>query len=105
TLGAHRYLSRGEPATYLDQLLDSYTIPGNPILTELWAPLGMRYHALHHIVPSMPYHNMGIAHRRLVQALPANSPYRETIRPNLLHAVSEVLQHAWTSGRAQSQAA
>jgi fatty acid desaturase len=97
TLGAHRYLSHGGAATYLEQLLDSYTIPGNPLLTEIWAPLGMRYHALHHLVPSMPYHNMGKAHRRLIRELPSDSPYRETIRRNLRQAVSEVIVHAWRS--------
>jgi fatty acid desaturase len=99
TLGAHRYLSHGGPATYLEQLLDSYTIPGHPLFTEIWAPLGMRYHALHHLVPSMPYHNMGKAHRRLVRQLPADSPYRETIRPHLGQAVFEVVRAAWYSGR------
>jgi len=77
--------------TYLEQLLDSNTVPGHPILTELWAPLGMRYHALHHVVPSLPYHNMGIAHRRLMSTLPADSPYRRTIRTGLVDAVRNVL--------------
>lgn len=94
TLGAHRYLRQGEPATYLDQLLDSNTIPGHPLFTELWAPLGMRYHALHHLVPSMPYHNMGRAHRRLMRELPADSPYRRTVRRHLGEAVADVLRHA-----------
>ena len=41
----------------------------------LWAPVGLRYHALHHLLPSMPYHSLGEAHRRLKQALPADSQY------------------------------
>jgi len=105
TLGAHRYLSSGRPATYLEQLLDSYTIPGHPLLTEIWAPLGMRYHALHHLVPSMPYHNMGRAHRRLMRELPADSPYRDTVRGSLREAVSEVLQHSLEVSRTQVQTA
>jgi fatty acid desaturase len=91
TLTAHRYLSDGHEVTYLEQLLDTNTVPGHPILTELWAPLGMRYHALHHVVPSLPYHNMGIAHRRLMATLPADSPYRRTIRRGLIDAVRNVL--------------
>ncbi|MGC3968746.1 MAG: fatty acid desaturase [Pirellulales bacterium] len=94
TLGAHRYLSDGEPMDYRGQILDSYTIPGHPLLTEVWAPLGMRYHALHHLVPSMPYHNMGRAHRRLVKGLPADSAYHATIRPGLRYAIREVVAHA-----------
>ena len=34
-------------------------------LSVLWAPVGLRYHALHHLMPSMPYHSLGEAHRRL----------------------------------------
>lgn len=94
TLGAHRYMSEGLPMDYRGQILDSYTIPGHPLLTEVWAPLGMRYHALHHLVPSLPYHNMGRAHRRLVKGLPADSAYHATIRPGLRHAIREVVANA-----------
>jgi fatty acid desaturase len=103
-LGAHRYLSHGEASTYLEQLLDSYTVPGHPLLTELWAPLGMRYHALHHLVPSMPYHNLGIAHKRLVRELPPDSPYRATIRRNLGECVVEVFRSTWRSHRTAAAA-
>jgi fatty acid desaturase len=50
---------------------------------ELWAPVGLRYHALHHLFPSLPYHNLGKAHRRLMRELPADSPYRQTESPHL----------------------
>jgi fatty acid desaturase len=96
-------LRDGETATYLEQLLDSNTFPGHPLLTELWAPLGMRYHALHHLVPSMPYHNMGRAHRRLMRELPADSPYRGTVRRHLGQAVAEIIRHAWQAGAARPQ--
>jgi hypothetical protein len=36
-------------------------------------PLGLRYHALHHLFPSLPYHALGTAHRRLIVALPPDS--------------------------------
>ena len=29
--------------------------------------VGLRYHALHHLMPSMPYHSLPEAHRRLVR--------------------------------------
>src|SRR5579864_2677892 len=94
TLGAHRYRNAGAPMTYAGQLMDTNTFPGWPLLTELWAPLGMRYHALHHPVPSMPYHEMGKAHRRLMKELPPDSPYRGTICSNLLVAMLAVLRSA-----------
>lgn len=100
-LGAHRYLNEGDPMSYRDQMLDSTTIPGSP-LTVLWAPLGMRYHALHHLVPSMPYHAMGRAHRRLMERLPPDSPYRDTLRPSLAAAVADVVRNAWRGAGATS---
>lgn len=105
TLGAHRYLHDGEPMSYVEQLLDSNTFPGNPLLTELWAPLGMRYHALHHLVPSLPYHNMGRAHRRLMRELPDDSPYRRTVRKNLGEALGELARHSWQSTHERVQTA
>ena len=52
------------------------------------------HHALHHLVPSIPYHNMPEAHERLMQHLPADSPYRATIFPSLWAAVSQVFADA-----------
>jgi fatty acid desaturase len=88
---AHRYTLNPEPMTFLEQMLDSTTIPGGP-WSALWAPLGMRYHALHHLFPTMPYHAMGRAHRRLLKQLPANSPYHATLRPSLIAAIGELFQ-------------
>ncbi len=93
TLAAHRYLSDGRRLTHEQQLLDSTTVTGIPVWTELICPLGMRYHALHHMFPSLPYHNLGIAHRRLIARLPAGSPYHETVYPTCFAAIGDLLQH------------
>lgn len=66
TVVAHRYMNKGgAPMTFADQLLDSVNIDGNPIVCELIAPVGLRYHGLHHLFPAIPYHNLGIVHRRM----------------------------------------
>ena len=65
TLGAHRYFHRGEELTFTDQLLDSVNYPNSPLAAGIWAPVGLRFHALHHIFPSMPYHHMAAAHRAI----------------------------------------
>ncbi|QEG42731.1 fatty acid desaturase family protein [Roseimaritima ulvae] len=93
TLSAHRYLSGGQRLTHEQQLLDSTTVTGVPLWTELVCPLGMRYHALHHLFPRLPYHNLGIAHRRLMAQLPAGSPYHETVYPTCFAAIAELLRH------------
>lgn len=95
-LTAHRYRNEGAPMSYLDQLTDSINVVGHPLLTELWYPLGLRYHALHHLFPTIPYHNLGIAHRRLMQQLPANSPYRATVQPGFFSALGQL----WRDSRA-----
>lgn len=83
TLGAHHYVNERREVSFVEQLLDSINYPNHPLLSELWAPVGLRFHALHHLFPSMPYHNLAIAHRRLMTQLPADSPYRQTESPSL----------------------
>ncbi len=105
TLGAHRYTNTGGEMTFVEQMLDSVNFPAGPWTRALWAPVGLRYHALHHLFPSMPYHNLGEAHRRLMEKLPAESPYRLTNCDSLLTALSELLGKAWSSSRAHRKAA
>ncbi len=80
TLVAHGYENEGEPMDAEAQLLDSINLRGWPILTVLIAPVGLRYHALHHYLPFIPYHSLGLVHRRLLSELPQNAPYRATLR-------------------------
>src|SRR5262245_3213356 len=96
TLAAtHCYRNPGDHALeFAEQVLDSVTIPGNPITTGLWAPVGLRYHATHHLFPGLPYHNLGKAHRRLMKALPDNSPYRLTLRRGLLDGLTGMWKDA-----------
>jgi fatty acid desaturase len=94
TLGAHRWTGRGEEMTFEEQLLDSVNYPERSWVTELWGPVGTRYHALHHLFPSLPYHNLGEAHRRLMAGLPEDSPYRDTNRKSLTGAICELWQRS-----------
>jgi len=90
TLFAHRYLRGGEPGTRLDQLRDSITVSGHPWLTEFLFPVGLRYHSLHHLFPTLPYHALGRAHERLVNALPVDSLYRQTVYPSVWSVWSDL---------------
>lgn len=89
TIVAHRYLNRSaEELPFQDQVLDSVNIEGNAIIAELVAPVGLRYHGLHHLFATIPYHNLGHAHRKLKAHLPADSFYHATIEPSLLAALA-----------------
>jgi len=87
TVVAHRYRNKAfTELSFQDQLLDSVNLEGNPIIGELVAPVGLRFHALHHLFAAMPYHNLAKAHFRLREKLPKDSIYHLTVEPNLLSA-------------------
>ncbi|MCA9133413.1 MAG: fatty acid desaturase [Planctomycetales bacterium] len=102
TLGAHRWMGDGRELSFEEQLLDSVNYPYRPWITEIWGPIGTRYHALHHLFPSIPYHNLGIAHRRLVAGLPPDSLYHDTVRVSLLGVIFELWARAAQRGTGQS---
>lgn len=86
TLGAHRYTSDGAPLDRDGQLRDSLDTPG-AWWTELWAPVGLRYHALHHYFPGIPYHNLRSAYRRLI-GMPSGARYALATSPSLPRSLS-----------------
>jgi fatty acid desaturase len=97
TLAAHRYANHGgAPLSHLDQVRDTNTFSRGAWLADLWAPVGMRYHALHHLMPALPYHAMAAAHHRLMTELPPASPYRATLRRSLWDALAST----WRAGSA-----
>ena len=96
TLAAHGYEHAGEPVDTEGQLLDSINLRGGILFTSLVAPVGLRYHALHHYLPTLPYHSLGRVHRQLLRQLPADSPYRRTLRGGLLDHLQKVWDRAAT---------
>jgi len=91
TAVAHYWENEGDQMAVLDQFLDTVNVPPPAMLPFLWAPVGLRYHALHHLMPRLPYHNLGTAHRRLVEALPADHDYRRVEQRELIPALSRLL--------------
>lgn len=97
TLGAHAYESSGEPLDRVGQLIDSIDTPG-AFWTELWAPVGLRYHALHHYFPGIPYHNLAEAYRRLMSRLDIGGNYGKMSSPSLQHSLRSLYKkglRAW----------
>ncbi len=96
TLVAHLWENEGEAMTVTAQYLDSVNVPPPATLPALWAPVGLRYHALHHLLPSLPYHSLGEAHRRLSKALSADSPYHKSSYSGLPHLVARLARNTVT---------
>ncbi|MED5353151.1 MAG: fatty acid desaturase [Nitrospinota bacterium] len=95
TLAAHRYINADEDElSFTDQMLDSINNPGNRWITPLWAPVGLRFHATHHLFPDLPYHALGKAHKRLLENLGQNSLYGQTIYSGLWSAIFQLWKHA-----------
>ncbi len=99
TLAAHSYRNPGhQPMDLSEQYLDSVNVPGHPFLTTLWAPVGLRYHATHHLFAAMPYHALGTAHKRLIEELPDNEVYLRTTRTSLWNALTRLWADAAAGG-------
>lgn len=90
TLVAHLWENEGEAMTVTAQFLDSVNVPPPGIAAEIWAPVGLRYHALHHLMPSMPYHDLPEAHRRLARELGTGSTYEGANHPGMLGLVGRI---------------
>ena len=97
TLVAHFWENdERQPMSVTQQYLDSVNVPPPSLLPALWAPVGLRYHALHHLLPGVPYHNLGKAHRLLVTELEETSSYHRTSRSGLWPLVGNLTRQSLT---------
>ena len=99
TLASHRWVSDGQEGTFIDQMLDSVTLDSESWPALLLNPVGLRYHTTHHLFPSLPYHNIRAAHRRLMEKLPADSLYRRTVE----HSMGAVIVQLWQRAAARDR--
>lgn len=99
TLVAHLWENEGEVMTVTAQYLDSVNVPPPALLPALWAPVGLRYHALHHLLPGLPYHSLGEAHRRISAHLGPQSTFARGDYGGLPGLVTQLIGSTFARGR------
>ena len=95
TLVAHLWENEGEAMTVTAQYLDSVNVPR--FIAGIWAPVGLRYHAVHHLIPSMPYHSLHEAHRRISAHLGSGSTFEQSSHTGMWPLVGRIARS--TMGR------
>ncbi len=98
TLVAHLWENDGEAMTVTAQYLDSVNVPPPSPLAGFWAPVGLRYHALHHLIPSMPYHSLAEAHRRISAKLGHEGTFSQASHKGLFPLVGRIAKSTMGSG-------
>ena len=88
TLVAHLWENEGDAMTVTAQFLDSVNVPS--FVAGIWAPVGLRYHALHHLMPSLPYHSLHKAHKRISAKLGEGSTFAEANHPGMIPLVGRI---------------
>jgi fatty acid desaturase len=100
TLVAHLWENDGAVMGVTAQYLDSVNVPPPGLLAEIWAPVGLRYHALHHLVPSVPYHALPQAHLLLVTKFGSVGSYARANHPHLRGLLSRLVSSSFRGGNA-----
>lgn len=90
-LADHHFETEGEQFQLEKHIIDSCNYTSRDFFTWLFFPFSIRYHALHHLFPSLPYHHLKAAHNYLIEKLPADSPYRQLDQPSWWSVASRTM--------------
>ena len=100
TLGAHAYRYAGEAkVSKQEEYLDSVNVPSEDFISKLIAPVGLRFHATHHLFPATPYHNLPKLHAALETELSDNRSYMLPARKSYADALARLWADAAAAER------
>jgi len=103
TLGAHAYRYKGDvTVTRTEEFLDSVNVPSEDLLSKLIAPVGLRFHATHHLFPATPYHNLPKLHGALMSELSDTTAYLSTSRSSFAGALRTLWREASEADRSNN---
>jgi fatty acid desaturase len=88
TLVVHGYDVRGS-RSLSEQVHDSYDHPSR--FGFLWGPLALGYHGTHHLLPRIPYHSVGRAHRRLMRSPDVGPALALSSQPGLIRSIEDLV--------------
>lgn len=88
---AHRYASHGEMMDEDDVHADTYNVVPASRLLRFLLPVGARLHALHHLAPAVPFHDLEAAHQRLIDWLPPESSYHRATATSVRAIVADLI--------------
>jgi fatty acid desaturase len=104
TLGAHAYRYAGDATvTKTEEFLDSVNVPSEDLLSKLIAPVGLRFHATHHLFPATPYHNLPRLHAALAADLSDTGLYLSTSRRSFADALARLMADARAADRRRKE--
>lgn len=83
----HLYLNKeNKKLSRTEHLLDTTTIESG-VLTNLIFVNGLNFHTIHHLFPEIPYYRLKDAHKKLIQNLPKDHVYNETVYKSIFDLV------------------
>jgi fatty acid desaturase len=91
SLCLHRYARIGDGNLSLAEIIeDSVSFNRPAVFVELICPTNSCYHSLHHLFPTLPYHNLPKAHERLLKALDPKHPYIVSFVPSMVTVMKQL---------------
>jgi fatty acid desaturase len=89
----HGYTGCPSAQSFDAMILDSFNVTSTSVWSLIWSPLDSKFHGLHHMFPTIPYHSLRSAHDRLMENLPMDHPYRKSNKRSYAQAFKELI---WT---------